>query len=352
VWADIDITITGAKVRKGKLAIAELQHSGAVADPVLAQKIQAEILSDVEWMNVFDVQPKGSFSAIEKEGASAPIYSEAKKLNLSFFLRAVYQVNAGRLVLEATFYDIAGEKKIFGTRYQFAAAQYHRLVHTLSEDILQAVTGERGLFLSRILMVCQPAHKTKSPPKDIYIADADGKNPIQLTNDKTISLSPSWAPDGKSIAYTQYDWVYSGKARKKGTVLKRHNLNTGRRTVLSSKDGMNSGAAWKPDGSQIALTLSFTGRPEIYLLDPTLAQPLEPLSRNIQWQKVGGGFQVNNPNLLFEVEPSWAPDGKQMVISSARSKHPMIYVIDMASKIARQLTFAGTPHFGPTPGTT
>lgn len=348
-YADMDITITGAKVRRAKLAIGDIRPSGgpATQDIALIQKVQAELLSDMEFLNLFDILPKGSFPAVDTAGTGAPNFEEAKKLNLSFFLKLSYQIAAGKLQLDANFFDVAGEKKMFGTRYQFSAAQFYRLVHALSEDVLQAVTGERGLFFSRILMVCNPARKMKSPPKDIYIADSDGRNLIQLTDDKTISLSPSWAPDGKSITYTQYDWVYSGKAKKKGTVLKRHNLSTGRRNVLSSRDGMNSGAAWKPDGSQIAATLSFTGRPELYLIDPSSGAPPEPLSRNIQWSKVGGGFQASNVNLLFEVEPSWAPDGKKMVISSARSKHPMIYVIDMITKVARQLTFAGIYNASP-----
>ncbi len=345
--ADIDITIAGAKVRKAKIAIGELRLSpGAKGDSALAPKVAAEIVSDIEWLNLFELAPKGTYAALDSSSNSID-FESGKKANISFYLRLFYQVLNGKLVLDATLYDVAGGKKVFGTRYQFNVAQYYRVVHTLSEDILQTITDERGLFLSRVLMVCQPAKKTKSPPKDIYITDADGRNLIQLSNDRTISLSPSWAPDGKSITYTQYDWVYANGIRKKGTVLKRHNLSNGRRQVLSSKDGMNSGAAWKPDGSRIAVTLSFTGRPELYLIDPGAPGNPEPLSRTIQWQKIGGGFQATNNNLLFEVEPSWSPNGNEMVISSARSKHPMIYVIDMQTKVARQLTFAGIYNASP-----
>ncbi len=348
VRADIDITITGAKVRKARLAVGAVRPlPGAVGiDAALAEKVHAEILSDMEFVNLFDVLPKEAVAPLEGPGGGVA-FDEFKKQNVSFYLKLAYSVVAGKLTLDATFYDVPGEKKLFGTRYQFNTAQFYRLVHALSEDVMQTVSGERGLFFSRILMVCQPARRMKSPPKDIYVSDADGRNLIQLTDDKTISVSPSWAPDAKSITYTQYDWVYSGKTRKKGTVLKRHSLSTGRRNVLSSREGMNSGASWKPDGTRIAVTLSFTGRPELYLLDPSSPQTPEPLSRNIQWQKIGGGFQPSNVNLLFEVEPSWSPDGKSMVISSARSRHPMIYVIDMATKIARQLTFAGIYNASP-----
>ncbi len=346
--ADIDITISGAKVRKAKIAVGTPHFAGGgTQDPALAKKAHDEILSDLEFANLFEILPKEAFAALDTSATAAVSFDEWKKLNVSFYLRLAYQVNGGNLSLDATLFDVPGEKKVFGTRYQFVSGQYYRLVHALTEDILQAISGERGLFFSRILMVCQPSQRMKSPPKDVYVVDPDGRNLIQLTNDKTISVSPSWIPDGKSISYTQYDWVYSGKVRKKGTVLKRHNLTNGRRNVISSREGMNSGAAWKPDGSKVAATLSFTGRPELYLIDPAQPGSPEPLSRNIQWQKVGGGFHTNNVNLLFEVEPSWAPDGKQMVISSARTRHPMIYVVDMETKVARQLTFAGIYNASP-----
>jgi TolB protein len=115
---------------------------------------------------------------------------------------------------------------------------------------------------------------------------------------------------------------------------------------------MNSGAAWSPKGSKIALTLSFNGRPEIYTINSTGIGEPDPITRNIQLKRISGeGFQPNYQSLLFDVEPSWSPDGGKMVFSSARSGNPMIYTLDLGSKIANQLTFAGkynaTPDWSP-----
>ncbi len=196
-------------------------------------------------------------------------------------------------------------------------------------------------------MVCRDPKK-KSPPKEVYVVDADGRNLTQLTHDNTLSLSPAWAPDGKSIAYTQFDWRRIGKIREKGTVIKRHNLLTGERKVLVSKPRNNSGAAWAPDGSKVAATLSFTGRPEIYLLSSDGTGEPEPLSRAIQWKRINGeGYTSGDPNSLLDVEPNFAPNGTKLVLSSARSGHPMIYVVDLVTKAASQLTFAGIYNASP-----
>lgn len=36
---------------------------------------------------------------------------------------------------------------------------------------------------------------------EIYVADADGRNPVNLTNSASNEAAPSWSPDGKQIAF-------------------------------------------------------------------------------------------------------------------------------------------------------
>ena len=36
---------------------------------------------------------------------------------------------------------------------------------------------------------------------EIYVLDADGKNPQNLTNNPAEDWSPSWSPDGEHIAF-------------------------------------------------------------------------------------------------------------------------------------------------------
>lgn len=351
VRAEVYIQVTGANVKRAKLALGEVHPLPDVgqADADLAAKVHEQVKSDLEFANLFEFVSPPLFAQFDQaKDVRAMRYEDWTTLQTSFVLKMGYKMAAGKLVLEALLYDVPGTKKIFGTRYQYPASQYPRLVHALTEDILKAITGEKGLFNSRILMVCRDLRRRKSPPKDIYIVDPDGRNLKQLTSDETLSLSPSWAPNGRTITYTQFEFRTSKGIRKKGTALKKHDLTTGNRMVLSAREGMNSGASWSPDGSRIAATLSFSGRPEIYLLNPNSPGEPETFSRRIQWKKTGGeGFQASSVNLLFDVEPSWAPDGKHMVISSARTGHPMIYTVDVDSMSATQLTFAGQYNASP-----
>lgn len=349
--ATIYITVSGANVKRAKIAVGKLHPlpENLVPDPVLASQVQAELKKDLEFANIFEFQSPSSFVNYDQPKDIYHMkYEDWTPIGVAFVLKMGYKLQAGKLTVEAILYDVPGQKKIFGTRYQYAASQYYRLVHTLAEDIAKELTGEKGLFSSRILMVCRDLKRRKNPPKEIYVVEPDGRNLTQVTFDNTLSLNPSWSNDGKHITYTQFEWRVSGGNRKKMAVLKKHNLQTGDRSVLSAREGMNSGASWSPKGDRFAATLSFTGRPEIYLMDPSGKGEPEPLSRNVQWRRISGdSFQNNNPNLLFDVEPSWSPTGNQLVFSSARTGHPMIYVVDLATKIANQLTFAGQYNASP-----
>ncbi len=346
--AEVYITVTGANVKRAKLAVGTLRPLSGGGDAQLAAKISRQIKDDLELMSLFDFIEPSLYAGIE---AGADIYKlryqDWGPLQASFVLRLGYRSSGGKTTLEGVLYDVPGEKRIFGRTYTYPSDQFSKMVHAMSEEILTSITGEKGLFTTRVLMACSDLNR-RSPPREIYVADFDGKNLTPLTSDDTISLSPAWAPDARTIAYSQYEYRKLNGRRQKVQALKTHDLKTGRRKVISARAGVNSGASFSPgDGRQIAGTLSYTGRPEIYLFESSGGGNPYPLSRNIQWRKISGGFQTESVNNLLDVEPSWAPDGKKIVLSSARTGHPMIYIVDLGSKQATQLTFAGTYNASP-----
>lgn len=341
--AEIYLSVKGAGVKRAKLAVGSIRELEEPTNLSISKEIRTDLLEDLEWMNLFDFLTETSVDQIEKDSQEEVSFDKLSEQGVSFFLKPAFRLKGENLVLEASFYDIPGKKRIFSQSFQSKKQNLKRIVHELSETLLKTLTGEQGLFKSRILMVCHNLKDGRSPSKEIYIANADGENLLPLTADGTLALSPAWMNDGEHISYTQFEFLRSKGVRKRGAVLKKHQLSSGKREVLYFKDGMNSGAAWSPNGNRGILTMSFTGKPELYFISPEGKVTPEPLSRSLKIQSLGQSTATSvNPNLLFEVEASWAPDGREIVFSSARTGHPMIYIANLETKIARRVTFAGT----------
>jgi TolB protein len=70
--------------------------------------------------------------------------------------------------------------------------------------------------------------------------------------------------------------------------------------------------------------LSKDGNPEIYLLDLT-SNKLSRLTRHF----------------AIDTEPTWTPDGKNLLFTSDRGGTPQIYKLTIASKAVERITFKG-----------
>src|SRR5262245_46041129 len=82
---------------------------------------------------------------------------------------------------------------------------------------------------------------------EIFLADAAGGSPIQLTRAKKSSSAPSWSPDGRQLAFV------SDRTDKRQIYLIDPSGGEARQ-LTTSEDGV-SGFAWSPDGRQIAFTM-------------------------------------------------------------------------------------------------
>ena len=69
-------------------------------------------------------------------------------------------------------------------------------------------------------------------------------------------MSPSWAPNGKQIAYVSFENHHAG--------IYLQNVVTGERRLLSEFPGINGAPAWSPDGKSLLFTSTRSGGPQIY----------------------------------------------------------------------------------------
>ena len=168
-------------------------------------------------------------------------------------------------------------------------------IHRFSDDIVEALTGGRGMAATKIAFV-----GTRTGKKEIYTCDADGSNLVQLTHDGSISVSPSISPDGQSLIYTGYQSGYADVYRVQ--------LGSGARSRIIKYPGTNSGARYSPDGSRIAVTLSKDGNPEIYVTGSG-----------------GGSARRITHSAGVDSSPTWSPNGSELIYSSDEGGSPQLH---------------------------
>ncbi|MEZ4750833.1 MAG: hypothetical protein R3B54_09485 [Bdellovibrionota bacterium] len=201
-FARVYIDISGATVRKAKLAVGELHplKGSRTATAAELKELESEIRDDLKFTDLFDLMDRSVFSHLDTPEYLYKIrYQEWGLTGASFVIKFGYRIVGSKLSLEVFLYDIPGRAKVFSTRYEYAVNKYYQLVHAMSDDVLKEITGEKGLFKSRILMVCRDTNR-RNANKEIYLVNPDGRELTQVTRDNTLTVGPAWGPGGNSIS--------------------------------------------------------------------------------------------------------------------------------------------------------
>lgn len=130
---------------------------------------------------------------------------------------------------------------------------------------------------------------------DLWVADVEGDNLVQLTNDDFIDFSPNWSPDGEKIAFVSDRggksdiWTYS--------------VSSGEMTQVSDLGAAPNVPIWSPDSSKIAyledVMISIFIAGKVAVLDP----------------ETGERAILTEP--IFGPGPAvWSPDGSTIALTN------------------------------------
>ncbi len=142
-----------------------------------------------------------------------------------------------------------------------------RLIASTRDDA-QADYSEDG---SRLVFV-----SSRSGTREIWTANADGSNPVQITTGGAGPAAPRWSPDGKRIAFAKrpggnadvYVVDASGGAPRR----------------LTTDPGSDASAYWSRDGKWVYFSSNRTGRHEVWKVPADGGAPEVQLTRNGGWR--------------------------------------------------------------------
>jgi TolB protein len=322
------IAVGSAKIKKTLIAFPEIQTSPKTQG--MARVLTNTIRQDLDFMDIVKFIKPSAF--LENPAHSGILlntfqFKEWTSIGAEFVikssLRSVTGDTSQNLTFEVHVYDTFGAKEVLSRRYEAPLAEAKIMAHTVANDLVQKLTGLPGIFLTKIAMSCDLTGK-----KEIYMMDFDGSNIKQVSRHRSIAFAPAWSPDGTKLAYSLFN-RHSDNVRNIDLYEFDFVSNTIR--LLSSRKGMNSGAAYSPNGKHIALTLSYSGNPSIYALDPQ-TKSMKQLTKS---------FGV-------DVDPTWSPDSSKIAFVSSRAGIPMIYSMNPDGSNPTRLTFAGRYNATPT----
>ena len=154
--------------------------------------------------------------------------------------------------------------------------------------------------------------------RNIYLCDIDGRGVEQLTNYRSLCVEPCWNPSGRSVFYSKY-----GRA---GIEVLETTVGARRMTrIVSGFRGINTGAAVSPDGTKMAVILSFDHQVDLYVMD-IRSRKLARLTKGI----------------AVEASPCWSPDGRRIAYVSDETGSPRINVVGVDGRGRRRLPTIGS----------
>lgn len=316
----IYIDINAPAIRKFNIAITDFKNLTRNNEhPELVRDLPGVISNDLDCSGYFTPMDKEAF--LEDSDSVSTLedirFKDWSVIGAELLLKGNYTCIGRNVEVEIRLFDVFWGRQILGKRALGDISRYRDLMHRLGNDIIQTLTGQVGIFLTKLAFV-----GNTSGNKEVYVCDYDGHNVQQKTSDKSIALLPRRSPHGKKIMYNSY--------KDGGPLLYMQDVSSGDVKQISARSGLNIGACWSPDGKSVALTLSRKGNPDIFIIDLN-----------------GKIIKQVTDHWGIDVSPTFSPDGNKIAFVSNRAGSPQIYLVDLISGREERLTFEGNYNTSP-----
>ncbi len=310
----LDIEIVGGTPSALPIAIVPFANESNALPP--DTDMAAVISADLNRTGQFRSLPRQDI--IESPSTGGDIRFDTWRMLKQDFLVVGRLVDgeAGTYRIEFELHDVARRQRLLGLALSARSGDLRSASHQIADLVYEKITGVPGAFWTRIAYITDNRVAGDNRRYNLMIADSDGFNPQSLRASPHPFMSPAWSPDGRRIAYVNFE--------RGNSSIYVQEIATGAQQVVASFRGINGAPAFSPDGSKLAMALSMSGNLEIYVMD--LA------SRRTT--------QITNQSSI-DTEPQWSPDGQSIYFTSDRGGKPQIYQVSASGGSPSRLTFNG-----------
>ena len=403
IGQDADPTLIVSKVARARVRLAfpaaEIDRGLRGQALEAAREIEQTLRDDLDQTEVFNSQGPTELAVLTLTGDRSQDFEQYRSLGNEVVLLATIKQEGDKLVLDGWVYDLPSKQSILGKRFRGTLSQARLVAHYLADAMHYQFTGRPGLALTSIAF-----QSDRDGHQELYLMDYDGRNQRRISGHKSTSGYSDWSPAGDAIAYMSYFagtpgiyYVELGTGKKipiydGGTLNLSPSFSPDGKSIafahsrqsnvdvfrcdrvchdpvrLTRSQAIDTNPSWSPDGQQLAFTSSRSGRPNIYVmnLDGSNVRRISfegDYNDGASWQpggthiayasREGNRFRIAATNLVdlktrilttgpdsYE-EPCYSPDGRRILFTARRGKQSQVYVMNADGSDWRQLTHEG-----------
>lgn len=321
--SEVVIVLSGAPGLPPKIAVPDFLALSGDAETVAAAKTISQVLfEDLNFEREYYLIARDTYRTVPQPSSLDDVPVSAwKELGADGVLVGSVRKTGNGAIVQARLLQVSTGQSVFAKEYSGAIANPRLYAHTIADEIHLQQRGLNGVARTKVAFSSdRDGLRMKGPIaerdiSEIYFADYDGANARRVTATRSLSITPAWAPDGRTIAYTSYrrgypdiilQWIYELRSAT---------------PARGTQEIANYLPAWSPDGSRMAFMSNRDGNPEIYVMN-----------------RDGSGMRrlTNHPE--NDATPTWSPTGHQIAFTSNRSGSPQIWVIDVDGAQLRRIT--------------
>jgi TolB protein len=300
-----------------------------------AQTVARVLWDDLNFEHEFALIPRDVLATIPAATSMADVpFDRWREVNADAVVIGTVQKTELGVRVEVRLFNVRTRQAVFSREYTGSVANKRLYAHTIADEIHRQQRNLRGVARTKLTFNSDrdgermPNTVESRGVKEIYISDYDGENQRRVTTQKSLNITSTWSPDGRSIAYTSY--------RRGAPKIFISNIYQGTlEEPTKDSAGQSWLPAWSPDGTRIAFSSTRDGNSEIYVAN-----------------RDGSNVRRLTNSPAIDSTPTWSPTGTQIAFTSDRTGAPQIYIVGVDGLGLRQLTresYADRPTWSPAP---